>query len=250
VLISCLVVVALAIGLIVIAAAIIALLTQIEVENQEFAIPGSVDPDRLASIDGQRTALTRVVQLVDLVGVGLLAMWARRLYANLRSLGVNELRFSEHWAIGGWFVPFLNLVRPKQIVDDIWRASDPVRRPEEAWDERPVSPLLHWWWFFWVVLWLPTLCLDVEDLSRLGNKPDGSFLAWCGAGQLLFGVLTIFVVVRTTSRQVRLATGDPVSIETSLTRVVASEAMYRLGADSDTSGAHLRAVRFPTMEES
>jgi hypothetical protein len=35
------------------------------------------------------------------------------------------MRWSAGWAIGAWFVPVLSLVRPKAILNDIWRASDP-----------------------------------------------------------------------------------------------------------------------------
>jgi hypothetical protein len=59
----------------------------------------------------------------------------RRAYRNLPALGAESPRFSSGWAVGAWFVPFLNLVRPKQIMDDIWRASDPAlpAHPGAAW---------------------------------------------------------------------------------------------------------------------
>lgn len=45
-------------------------------------------------------------------------------------------------------MPFLNLVQPKQLMDDIWRASDPVvaGQPNLAWKQRTVSKLIHTWW--------------------------------------------------------------------------------------------------------
>ena len=67
-----------------------------------------------------------------------LIAWTSRLYRNLRPLGVRRLRFTEGWAIGGWFVPFVNLVRPKQILNDIWRGSDPARGDGDDWWGRPV----------------------------------------------------------------------------------------------------------------
>jgi hypothetical protein len=245
------------VGLFVIVVAIGAAIDQAYTAGRELAAPGSVSPERLAAVDGRRTASSTAVLLVDLVGLGLLALWTRRLYENLRALGTRELRFPERWALAGWFVPFLNLVRPKQIVDDIWRASDPVRHPKKAWDQRPVSNLLHWWWFSWVLLCLPTLLgafLPALVLGmRTGSVEDaefaGGYVAWCGVGHLLFGVLTIFVVGRTTSRQVRLAKAGPVSTPGSLTTVVASAPMPRFGAATDPSGEHIRPLRVPTMEE-
>jgi hypothetical protein len=75
-------------------------------------------------------------------------IWFHRAYRNLAGLGARSLRFSTGWAIGAWFVPLLNLVRPKQLMDDIWRASDPVLAGQtgEAWKQRRVSRLVHAWW--------------------------------------------------------------------------------------------------------
>jgi hypothetical protein len=255
VLITRLTIVAFAVGLLVIAEATAAAIQQVAVATQELAAPGSVAPERLAAVDRWRTVWSRAVLFIDLVGLGLLSLWTRRLYGNLRALGAQDLRFGEGWALGGWFVPFLNLVRPKQIVDDIWRASDPVRRPEEAWDQRPLSNLLHWWWFFWVVLCLPTLLLaplpalvfGLEAGSVEGADSAGSIVGVCGAGQMLFGLLTIAVVVRTTSRQVRIAAGD----RPEPSRQQGGDRFTRnhspLIADSDDSGEHLRPVHVSTI---
>ena len=175
-----------AIGLMTNAAATAAVLDEMVVASEALAEPGSIAPDRLAAIDAQRTALARAVQLIDVIGVGLLAVfWARRLYGNLRPLGIRELRFSEGWALGTSLVPVINLFRPKQIVNDIWRAGGPEPQPADAWDGRPVSNLLSWWWFFWVVLWLPTLFLGLEAEEPERVRSIGSFLAWCGVEPMI-----------------------------------------------------------------
>src|SRR5262245_43754329 len=52
-------------------------------------------------------------------------VWEHRANSNLRPLGVLDPEFSSRWAVGSWFVPFLNLVVPFQIVRYIWRKSHP-----------------------------------------------------------------------------------------------------------------------------
>ncbi|MDQ4124918.1 MAG: DUF4328 domain-containing protein [Actinomycetota bacterium] len=75
-------------------------------------------------------------------------VWLRRVYRNLGPLGTRSLRFKPGWAVGGWFVPFLNLARPKSIVNDVWRGSDPelpremIEPPEGA----RVPAYVNWWW--------------------------------------------------------------------------------------------------------
>lgn len=80
-------------------------------------------------------------------------MWTYRAYKNITALGAQRPRFGPGWAIGGWFVPILGLWRPKQVVDDIWRASDPdaptALRPDQ-WHDRPTPFLLVAWWALYI----------------------------------------------------------------------------------------------------
>jgi hypothetical protein len=77
-------------------------------------------------------------------------IWFRAAYSTLEDAGVH-LRFSRGWSIGSWFVPFLNLVRPKQIANDIWRGSQAVDNafsggsPSDL-QTQSVSGMVHWWW--------------------------------------------------------------------------------------------------------
>lgn len=100
-----------------------------------------------AQTSDDRTAAIAIVELVTLCasGVGFIA-WFHRAYSNLPSLGATSMRYGTGWAIGGWFVPVLNLWRPKQIANDIWRGSDPLHSQEQPSWREPVSPLLWFWW--------------------------------------------------------------------------------------------------------
>jgi len=62
---------------------------------------------------------------VYLVTVVFFLRWIHRAYRNLPALGEPHPEHSPRWAVGGFFVPFLNLVRPFQIVREIWCVSDP-----------------------------------------------------------------------------------------------------------------------------
>jgi hypothetical protein len=97
--------------------------------------------------DESNTASNVYVVAVLIAGVGFMA-WLSRAYRNLPRRGFADLRFGPGWAIGAWFVPILNLFRPKQIANDVWRGSDgsPERDSLVSWRERRVAPLVHWWW--------------------------------------------------------------------------------------------------------
>jgi hypothetical protein len=79
--------------------------------------------------------------------------WFAPAYRNLPSLGAPNLRFTPGWAIGAWFVPVLNLWRPKQIANDIWRGSDPEAPAElsATLQQRPVAGIVTAWWVVWLV---------------------------------------------------------------------------------------------------
>jgi hypothetical protein len=164
-----------------------------------------VGPAQLEAAD-QRTMMTAGVQaVVLLVGLGFLIAWTSRAYRNLPALGARDLRFTTGWAVGGWFVPFLNFVRPKQILDDVWRVSCPEGDVED-WHRRRVSPLLHLWWGLWVVGGLLSLSVSASsDLSSVRRTAIGSCVA---DGMLLVAwALAIVVITRTTEGQEHRATG-------------------------------------------
>jgi hypothetical protein len=133
-------------------------------------------------------------------------MWFWAAYANLPVLGATNLRFKRGWSVGAWFVPFLNLVRPKQIADDIWRASDPELPPEQAdqWRGRAVAPLLHWWWAAFLISgWVGTtalrLSLELETLDQI--RTASSFRIASDVTSAAAAVLALVFVRAATRRQ-------------------------------------------------
>src|SRR5688572_9717366 len=69
---------------------------------------------------------TAVVEFLGFVAaIVVFLVWMRRSYINLKALGVRGLEYSPGWAVGCWFIPFVNLVRPYTIMKEIWTRSDP-----------------------------------------------------------------------------------------------------------------------------
>jgi hypothetical protein len=137
------------------------------------------------------------------VAFGFLIAWTSRLYRNLTALGVGRLRYTEGWAIGAWFIPFFNLVRPKQILDDIWRGSGPA--DGEHWRDRAVTPLLHWWWGLWIlaaVLWRSS----ANEAAGLDEARSAAFRSVAGdVAFVVAAVVAIVAITRLTERQERTA---------------------------------------------
>lgn len=75
-------------------------------------------------------------------------MWFRRAYFNLSMSTRAYTEFTEGWAAGAWFVPFINLVRPFTIMKEIWV------KTQEATDnlityKKPT--ILGLWWTLWII---------------------------------------------------------------------------------------------------
>jgi tRNA A-37 threonylcarbamoyl transferase component Bud32 len=156
-----------------------------------------------------------------LVTAGMWLAWFRRAYLNLPALGARRLRFRPWWAVGAWLVPVFSLFRPKQLLNDIWRASDPDLPPDQAatWRGRPVAELLGWWWLAFVAsVLVRSITTDVvhaaADFMLLGLLPErfDRFLPSAGMQVLadlltvLCGLLALRVVRRVTARQQERAT--------------------------------------------
>jgi hypothetical protein len=54
-------------------------------------------------------------------------MWTHRVYQNLGALGAKHLEHSPGWAVGWWFVPIANFIKPCMVMAEIWRHSVPER---------------------------------------------------------------------------------------------------------------------------
>jgi hypothetical protein len=69
-------------------------------------------------------------------------------YKNLKDSGrFNNLTPSPRWAIGAWFVPFLNLVKPYSIMKEFWEGTQKlayVRKKEDFRRVRRLPALESW----------------------------------------------------------------------------------------------------------
>jgi hypothetical protein len=83
------------------------------------------------------------ILFVTLVIVG---RWIYRASANAHAIS-GDLTISPGWAVGWYFVPFANLVKPLQAMKETWLAS----RYGSHWESEISSPLLGWWWGLWIV---------------------------------------------------------------------------------------------------
>jgi hypothetical protein len=153
-----------------------------------------------------RTAVAALAQFVALFATAIaFIVWFRRAYRNTAGLGASGMRYKPGWSIGAWFVPILTLFRPKQITNDIWRASDPeLPRHATTWQANEVHGLIHWWWAIWIVATVfsnisTNFYLTAETLSE--QLLASSMAAVANMVFIVAAVLAILIVRAITIRQ-------------------------------------------------
>jgi hypothetical protein len=103
---------------------------------------GQLTPDQLASSDPMQGIVGVLQAGLGLVSGIVFLRWVYRAYKNIQGFGAEGLRFSPGWAVGYYFIPFLSLIRPAQVMSEIWRVSqDP-----QNWMRRRGSWLVGTWW--------------------------------------------------------------------------------------------------------
>ena len=177
-----------------------------------------VQLDELEENDNREAAVAVIYFGALIAATVLFICWFHASYANLRALGQPNLRYGTGWAIGSWFVPFLNLWRPKQISNDIWRGSDPDAPSftVSAWPTVAITPFLGAWWAAWIAanllsnavgrtLWRADTAEDIRSAAR--------FEIFASVIDIIAVVLAVAVVWKLTARQearkTRVAAASP-----------------------------------------
>ncbi|WP_159068634.1 DUF4328 domain-containing protein [Neisseria wadsworthii] len=86
--------------------------------------------------------LDLLLALCFLTSAILVCCWLYRAAANARALGA-EMSIKPGWAVGGFFIPFLNLVMPYQATKEIWLHA--------AQDRKPSAIPVNTWWITWLI---------------------------------------------------------------------------------------------------
>ncbi|MFI0818702.1 DUF4328 domain-containing protein [Streptomyces sp. NPDC021098] len=105
----------------------------------------SVSPEEADDADNFYRVALVLSSLVMLSLAIVWPIWFRRLRLNAEVFAPGQHRFGSGWAAGAWFTPVVSLWFPKQIANDIWRASSP-QGPHQV-----SRGLLNGWWVCWVI---------------------------------------------------------------------------------------------------
>ena len=96
-------------------------------------------------------ALLRIPLFI--AAVVFILIWEYRAFNNLSALKARNLEFSPGWAVGWWFVPFANLIKPFQAMRELWNESDPEYDADLVFLSVSVGAptIMGFWWAFWLL---------------------------------------------------------------------------------------------------
>ncbi len=146
---------------------------EVQLLNQGLEDGGIAEADAVAN-DGRQSAIG-LGQIVALLITAILFLtWMHRVHKNLPALGASQLKYSPGWAVGSWFVPIMNLFRPYQVMQEIWRCSDPHMLSVAGYKANMVggSSLVGWWWAFWILAGIAgqigfRVAMSAQDMQTL-----------------------------------------------------------------------------------
>jgi hypothetical protein len=104
-----------------------------------------------AEANDQRESIIAIIYaVVYIFSVVYFIRWFRRAYFNLHQRS-NQLKYTEGWAAGAWFIPIFSLFAPYYIFKDLFTVSKSILENKNITlpIDLPLS-LVNVYWFFWV----------------------------------------------------------------------------------------------------
>jgi hypothetical protein len=120
-------------------------------------------------------------------------LWISQANKNARALGAQGMEFTPGWAVGWWFVPIANLVKPYQAVSEVYKASDPEAKPG-SWQFGDMPSLFGLWWAAWII---GNILSNIETRMVFSSDPDIVFMgAWLGVVANLIGIVAAYLAMK------------------------------------------------------
>lgn len=152
-----------------------------------------------------------VSALLHVVIAALWLVWFWLTRENAEKIGPGRVRYPSGLAVGAWFIPFANLVLPKQIADDICVVSNRQAVPPAFPGHRPRTflGLLHAWWAAWLlhmvlnlVAWLDIPWYELLEDGHLPAARDAAnYMVLDHLVTVPAAILALLVVLRITKYQ-------------------------------------------------
>ncbi len=131
----------------------------VSVLNRWLRAPATITVDEANTVDAVDLGVIGVSALLNLAIGVLFVTWLWKAYSSSR-VDPSKLHHARGWTIGAWFVPFLNLFRPFQLVRDL---RDGIRSAMGATGPDRKRWLVRAWWAAFLTMYLLALVTRAVD---------------------------------------------------------------------------------------
>ena len=163
------------------------------------------DADAFVGLAGLLYSIARLALFVVII------VWAWRCHKAAAGLNPGPRRWPAGWTIGGWFIPFANIVIPKLVLDETERIAAAPRNNGTAmnWKAVKISPLgIAWWWLFILSGFLAVVASSTDTTIGAFADPDGvrAYYLWLIAASSVAAVSAVLGALYTKEISQRLGT--------------------------------------------
>jgi len=136
-------------------------------------------------------------------------MWLHRAARNALALGWRRPFTSPTMSVVYWFIPFLHLIRPYQVVKAIYWSSEPAADDLPSDWVRRIPQIFPVWWLTWILSnMVERIASKIEDSEVAVFSPTVAWLSLLGMLFTTAAALTAMAVVWSiTVRQEALGAG-------------------------------------------
>ena len=171
----------------------------IDIYAEDVDIPEGIGIALLAALAG----ITQFLSLIASYVLG--SLWTYRAMKNLHIVNDPNADMKPGWAVGWYFIPFANLVKPFQGMLEIWRGSH-----HQAGESEKVPAFVGWWWAFWLGSnILANVAVRLGGWLGEGEAYELSlwFFGASSAAAVVCGLLLLKITGRVTAMQDRMGAG-------------------------------------------
>jgi hypothetical protein len=142
-------------------------------------------------------ALAGLAQLVAiLVAAVFFIRWFYLVHSNLRQLSDEPTKYSTQWTIWGFFVPLLNLIRPQQVMREVWAMSHRAWNgdPSRVADRQQPKDRVNLWWG-----WFLSTCILGNVVGRIAwravTAQDTLIATWLTLASDAVDIIAVIVAI-------------------------------------------------------
>jgi Domain of unknown function (DUF4328) len=163
----------------------------------------------IAEIDRQRDYVdelsivsTSVHTLTFWPTVVIFLIWFYQASANLRILQAAGVLFAPVKTAFAFFIPFVNFIMPYQIMQEIWRASDPnAVKDMRSWQHVPGGWLVLGWWLTLIAAAISRFLSLIATEENFDSPPQYLFTSLIHLCMMTAGVMLIVIIYQIRQRQ-------------------------------------------------